>query len=74
MTALTRADLDGAHCNDPGCAGCDQERVLYMHARCHPNAGTRASYDKRTGVLALTCRACAKPIVEFAVARAPEAS
>lgn len=49
----TRADLDAP-------------TPLFVHAACHPSAGTRDEY--RDGVLHIRCRRCEKPIINIAVA------
>jgi len=61
---LTRKQLDQAECDD--CDDPDYE--LYLHGRCHPSAGTRASYDKRTGVLTISCRQCRRFIADLKIA------
>lgn len=48
----TRQDLDGP-------------TPLFIHAACHPSAGTREEY--RDGVLHIRCRRCEKPIINIAV-------
>lgn len=64
--ALTQIDLDAMGCDTPDCG--HDHTILFLHAGCHPSAGSRAAYDKRTGVLALRCRRCERTVVEIAVA------
>ena len=63
---LTRARLDAQGCGMPDCG--HDHTVLHLHGRCHPSAGTRAKYDKRTGVLTIACRHCRKLVGEVRVA------
>lgn len=65
MTALTQRDLNRMGCGTPDCG--HDHTILYLNARCHPKAGTFASYDKSTGSLLIECAKCEKPIVEIAV-------
>jgi hypothetical protein len=65
--SFTRRMLDAQACSKPGCSHAFHER-LWLHGRCHPSAGMRASYDAATGVLAIECRKCKKLIVEVEVA------
>jgi hypothetical protein len=67
--ALTRADLDEAHCGVPGCTHDDHDR-LFLVQKCHPRSGVEVSYDRRDGLLRLRCRRCLMPISEIEVARA----
>lgn len=66
MMALTRQQLDIAGCGQPGCD--HDHSVLFLHAVCHPSAGTRASYSKLTGELTVDCRRCGKPVAKVKVA------
>lgn len=65
MPALTRRDLDVASCQVPGCKHEDHEG-LFLHARCHPSAGTRVEY--RDGELAIRCRTCETLVCKVRVA------
>jgi hypothetical protein len=68
---MTRRELDQARCghedHDP--EDCRVGGPLYLHARCHPSAGTRCMYDQ--GILDIRCRRCEAPIVKVAVAGVP---
>lgn len=66
--ALTRADLDGMGCQHPSHDGTEPCAEVYLHARCHPSAGTRASYSKATGVLTVRCRHCRAHVASLAIA------
>lgn len=66
MEALSRKQLDVAGCGVPNCG--HDHTVLYLHGICHPSAGTRASYDKRTGLLTIECRRCKKLVARVKVA------
>lgn len=66
MQTLTREQLDQGGCATPDCG--HDHTVLYLHGRCHPSAGARVSYDKRTGNISVVCRRCNEPIAEIAVA------
>lgn len=67
--ALTREELDQGGCGTPGCT--HDHTVLFLYGRCHPSAGGRVSYDKRTGSLRVVCRRCEDLIAEVAVAKSP---
>jgi hypothetical protein len=60
MIILTRKQLDISGCEVPNCK--HDHSVVFLHSVCHPAAGSRASYDKLTGLLALECRKCQAPI------------
>jgi hypothetical protein len=62
-------ELDATGCGIPDCG--HDHTVLYLHPRCHRSAATRASYDKRTGLLTLRCRQCNSLVAEIAVAEKP---
>jgi len=64
--ALSREQLDVAGCSEPNCG--HDHTVLFLHSVCHPKAGTRASYDKRTGLLAVACNRCLKLVAQVKVA------
>lgn len=64
--ALTREQLDQSGCDSPNCG--HDHTVLYLHGACHPSAGSRVSYDKRTGNVRVVCRRCDEPIAEISVA------
>lgn len=66
MSALTRLQLDIAGCGEPNCN--HDHSVLFLHAACHPSAGTRVSYDKPTGLLTIECRRCDKLVAKVKVA------
>lgn len=50
----------GCHC---GCA----EDIMFIHARCHPQAGLWAAYEKRTGLLTILCKECRAEVVTVRV-------
>lgn len=64
--ALSRKQLDAAGCGTPNCG--HDHTVLHLHSVCHPAAGSRASYDKLTGLLTIECRRCQKLIAQVKVA------
>ena len=64
--ALTRKQLDAAGCEIPNCG--HDHSTIFLHALCHPSAGTRVSYDKPTGLLTIDCRRCKKLIAQVKVA------
>ena len=65
--ALTRDELDQGGCGTPGCA--HDHSVMFLVARCHPNAGSTVMYDKRTGNIRVMCARCEDPIADVAVAK-----
>lgn len=64
---LTRVELDRAQCATPGCTHEDHSE-LFLHARCHMNAGLQVSYSLVTGTLKIACLTCDTPIAVVAVA------
>jgi hypothetical protein len=64
--ALSRRQLDVAGCDEPNCG--HDHSVLYLHAACHPKAGTNARYDKPTGLLTIECKRCNKLVAQVKVA------
>jgi hypothetical protein len=62
---VTAASLDKA-CGTPGCT--EDQSVLYLHARCHPESGTRARYIKKDRVLIIDCLECGRRVSYIAVA------
>ena len=67
MRITTRRELDSLGCQFPDCDDHEDHTVLYLHPRCHDDAGTWASYDKSTGTLTIRCRECEDAIVEILV-------
>jgi len=65
MNPLTQADLRGVQCQTPGCDH-QGHGPLFLHGRCHPEAGTWASYED--GVITIVCATCEKLVVKVAVA------
>ena len=65
--AMTREDLDRQGCGNPGCS--HDHTILILQAGCHPRARTEIAYDKRTGVVRISCKVCQTTISEFAIAR-----
>jgi hypothetical protein len=63
---LTQADLSDAKCSTPGCA-CEDTKV-YLHSRCHMEAGLNARYDRNTGALTLECAECEQDVGSFLLA------
>jgi hypothetical protein len=62
---LTRADLEHTcSCGGDRCPG----RNTIFRARCHPDAGTRASYWAERGQLVLACAECSTGLACFQVA------
>jgi hypothetical protein len=56
---LTREQLDKA---------CDQEGVLHLQAKCHPNAPFLIHYAKVVGAIVIHCGKCGTHIDSVAVA------
>jgi hypothetical protein len=63
--ALTQQDLKHLGCGAPQCS--HDHSVLFLHARCHMQAGVEASYKKETGTLLIVCARCKKAVGEFLV-------
>jgi hypothetical protein len=66
MRVTTRSELNSLGCQSPDCDHKDH-KVLYLHPKCHADAGTWASYDKDTGTLTIRCLACEDAFVEILV-------
>ena len=64
--ALTRSALDATGCGDPGCT--EDHSIIYLHPKCHPDAGTWTSYNKDTGTLAVECTECEMVLARIKVA------
>jgi len=61
MRPLLRSDLDNANCSVPGCKHIHpaptREAPMWIHGKCHPNAGVEVSYDGG-GALTIACHLC----------------
>jgi hypothetical protein len=66
MKPITREDLDGGTCEEPGCT-CGGDEV-YLGPMCHYGAGMHAAYVKSEGAFRLECAECGLPIAMIAVA------
>jgi hypothetical protein len=64
---LTRTQLDRAQCSTPGCTH-EDHREMFLHAKCHLDAGLTVAYNLATGSMLLRCIECGRPIAEVAVA------
>jgi hypothetical protein len=69
---LTCAELNSLGCDKPDCT--HDHTVVYLHQRCHPDAGAWARFDKGTGVLTIECKECGKSFVNILVANHGEAN
>ena len=69
---LTREELDVRGCDNPNCSSLHDHTVLFFHGGCHPSAGTRVSYNKRSGNITISCIKCKDRIAEIAVAPGPQ--
>lgn len=70
-TPLTRIELDIATalgCQHPDCKDPFCDNLLYLKGRCHPAAGTWATYKNGTGVIRITCKVCEREVTAFQVA------
>lgn len=63
---LYREQLESMGCSTPGCDHSAHDGPLFLHARCHTGAKTRASYEG--GVLTITCAVCKAVVAQIAVA------
>lgn len=64
---MTQQQLSQARCTNPGCDHKNHE-TLFIHSRCHPEAGLMISYHLTTGVLGVGCNECGGFICEVLVA------
>ena len=64
--ALSQKQLNATGCSKPNCD--HDHTVLFLHSVCHPNAGTRARYNKLTGLLTIVCKRCDMLVAEVKVA------
>jgi hypothetical protein len=68
---LTKKELDGAMCMDPGC-DCDSAKSgVLLSGRCHPLHPVEVVY--RGGVLYLRCATCGHEVGQILVA-APDST
>jgi hypothetical protein len=65
LRPLTADDLDRMGCQDPACDHSEDDKVLYLHPKCHPGAGTYVYYDKGDRTLTLECTLCKRVIVRI---------
>jgi hypothetical protein len=68
---LNRRRLDGraaGGCEVPGCDHRGHSGPLFLHAACHPAAGSRCSYTPETGVLEIRCHKCTRLVCRVLVA------
>jgi hypothetical protein len=63
---LTAKVLDASGCGTPNCG--HDHSVLYLHPRCHPQAGTWVRYEKKSGTLIVDCARCNREIARVLVA------
>ncbi len=63
-------------CETPGCPcqGAGHLSEVYLHGRCHPEAGVDVCYRKGSGIVEITCRVCKAPIINVGVALRPGTS
>lgn len=64
--AAFKKELNAMGCGNPNCN--HHHSILFMHPRCHPNAGLDAMYSKPTGTMHLICRECEDTILCVKVA------
>jgi hypothetical protein len=57
--------MTAAGCQNPSCKTPLHELVL--RGRCHPGAGTNASYKQGSGVLTIACRVCDRVVLQVLV-------
>jgi len=69
--ALTRAEMDHAHCNSEDCEHGEHEEQLQLMIICpeHMRDGLVAVYDKPTGQLRIWCHACHEPLINLQIAQ-----
>ena len=61
---VTPRDLRGASCAT--CRpGTPCEDTITLIALCHPRAGNRVRFNKKTGELEVACRVCGLPVVNI---------
>lgn len=71
MRAFTREDLAAATC-DCGRPGCDGT-ASRLSPVCHPEAGFRLVFDRKTSTLAFACHKCRRALSGVVVASASAA-
>jgi len=67
---LYKEDLDKMGCGVPDCG--HDHGILYLHAKCHLQAGLTVSYIKDTEVLRIACAQCGTHVMSVAVASLEE--
>jgi hypothetical protein len=68
--SVYKEDMDVWRCTVPNCEHRDHS-IMWIHARCHPEAPVQVCYVKERGVLRVECLKCKRLIVEVAVAPQP---
>lgn len=68
MTPLTRKELNAVQCHVPNCTHGRHDSLLFLHSRCHLNAGSEVAYDPSTGTLTVKCKTCKKLVCVIEVA------
>lgn len=68
---LAREDFETRRCAEPGCS-CDDERMLYLHARCHVDYPVAVKVDKQAGTVIVECGVCERLVCEIEIASRPK--
>jgi hypothetical protein len=61
---LTKYDFDAIGCDNPQCDHADHN-LLYLHSQCHPNYPLNVCYDKRQGVVIVSCHHCHEEVARI---------
>ena len=54
-------------CTDPNCTIDHSQDVLYVHAKCHPQAPVWVCFLKGKNTAAILCAECNEPIIYLAI-------
>jgi hypothetical protein len=60
---VTKADLDAAGCDAPGCT--HDHSVVFLHAACHMTEAVHVRYDKTLGQLIIGCFRCGREVARI---------
>ena len=64
MKPLTQTQL-----NKMPCACGEPDDIMYFHQRCHTGAGLEAHYNKKKGIITMSCKTCKSLVCEVEVAK-----
>ncbi len=64
---LYLSDLEKMQCGTPGCDHSGHDHKMFIHSKCHPQAGASVEVDWKSRVAKITCAKCDKFICRLAL-------